>query len=55
VEATQYGTWWLLNVPKVPGAITPMARLEDGERAAREIIAFLLGVPADSFDVVVNS
>jgi hypothetical protein len=52
-EATHYGTWWLLSVPDVPGALTPMARLEDGEMAAREVIAIILNVPNDSFDVTV--
>jgi hypothetical protein len=48
------GNWWLVSVPEVPGAITPVGRLVDAERMAREVIARVLAVPRDSFDVMVK-
>jgi hypothetical protein len=54
-RACNRGNWWLLNVPEVPGAMTPMGTLIDAERIAREVISRVLGVPKDSFDVTIRT
>lgn len=53
VTATRTGDWWDLEVPEVPGATSRARRLDQAEGAAREAIAVLLDVPADSFGVEV--
>jgi hypothetical protein len=54
-RASERGNWWLVSVPQVPGAMTPVPRLIDAERMAREVIARVLNVPKDSFDVTIRT
>lgn len=54
VTATRSGDWWALEVPEVSGASSRARRLDQAEGAAREAIALLLDVPADSFGVEVE-
>ncbi|MDQ6900484.1 MAG: type II toxin-antitoxin system HicB family antitoxin, partial [Candidatus Dormibacteraeota bacterium] len=46
--------WWIVEVPEVDGAMTQAPRLDQVEEMAREVVALLLELPADSFDVVVR-
>lgn len=54
VTAQREGRLWALEVPEVPGALSMVRRLEQAEAHIREAIAFVLGVPEDSFEVVVE-
>jgi predicted RNase H-like HicB family nuclease len=54
VIATRAGEWWALEVPGVPGASSRARRLDQAEGAAREAIAVLLEIPADSFGIEVE-
>lgn len=54
VTATRTGEWWALEAPEVPGASSRARRLDQAEAAAREAIAVLLDVPADSFSVALE-
>jgi predicted RNase H-like HicB family nuclease len=54
VIATRTGEWWALEVSEVPGATSRARRLDQAEGAAREAIAVLLDVPADSFGVEIE-
>lgn len=54
VTATRTGEWWALEAPEVPGASSRARRLDQAEAAAREAIAVLLDVPADSFAVALE-
>jgi predicted RNase H-like HicB family nuclease len=47
------GDWWAITVPQVRGVYTQARRLSEAEGMAREAIALVKGVPADSFDVTV--
>jgi hypothetical protein len=51
VRAQRVGQNWELEVPGVPGALSMVRRLEQAQEHAREAIAFVLGVPVDSFEV----
>lgn len=51
VTAERDGRWWLVRVPEVPAAFTQARRLDQAEAMAREVIALLLDVPDDSFDL----
>ncbi len=51
---TRSDGWWAIEVPEVRGAFSQARRLEQVEEMAREVIALLLGVPEDSFDVTVT-
>ena len=55
VIATHAGDWWALEVPGVPGAFSQARRLDQAEDAAREAIALLLDVPADTVEVEVEA
>jgi hypothetical protein len=46
--------WWAVRVPEVPGAFGQARRLDDVERAARDVVALALDVPPDAFDVRVE-
>jgi len=54
VIATRTGDWWVLEAPEVPGASSRARRLDQAEGAAREAIALLLDVPAESVGVAVE-
>jgi predicted RNase H-like HicB family nuclease len=53
-RAIRYGRWWAIEVPQVPGVHSQARRLDQVEAMAREAIALLLDVAADSFDLVVE-
>ena len=51
--ATREGGWWVLEVEGVRGGYTQARRLDQAEAMVRDLIALLLDVPEDSFDVEV--
>ena len=51
VTAERDGRWWLVRVPEVPAAFTQARRPDQVEAMAREVIALLLDVPEDAFDL----
>lgn len=52
---SRVGRWWHIVVPQAgPLAMTQARRLAEAEYMARDLIAALLDVPADSFDVSVR-
>jgi predicted RNase H-like HicB family nuclease len=51
VRAQRTDGWWILGVPEVPGALSQVRTLSVAEEHVREAIAFVAGVPADSFEV----
>lgn len=52
--AERSGDWWAIEVPEVRGVRTQAKRLDRAEYMARDAIALMLDVPADSFDVEVH-
>lgn len=48
------GDWWAIDVPEAQGVHTQARRLEQVEAMARDAVALLRNVPADSFDVTVE-
>lgn len=46
------GDWWAVTVPEVRGVHTQARRLDQVPAMARDAIALLEDIPADSFDVV---
>jgi len=54
VSAVRSGRWWAIEVPELRGAFSQARRLDQVESMAREVIALMLEVPEDSFDVVVE-
>lgn len=54
VTARRARDWWALEVAEVPGASSRARRLDQAEGAAREAIAMLLDVPAESFGVEIE-
>ena len=52
--AVRSGRWWAIEVPDVPGVYSHVRRLDQVEALAREAIAVTLGIPEDSFDIVVD-
>jgi predicted RNase H-like HicB family nuclease len=55
VEARRVGGWWALEVPELPGVFSQVRRLDAAEEAAREAIALMLGVDADTVSVDVDA
>jgi hypothetical protein len=53
-RAQRDGKWWAISVAGLPGALTQVRRLDQAEAMAREVIALVLDVPEDSFDVSVT-
>lgn len=53
-KAVRSGKWWAISVDGVSGAHTQARRIDKIEALAREAVALVLGVPEDSFDVVVR-
>ena len=51
VDAERRDQWWTLTSPDAPGAVSQVRKLSQAEEHAREAIAFVLGVSADTFDV----
>jgi hypothetical protein len=54
VTAERGTRWWVLQCVEYPGAISEVARLDQAEASIREAIAFVAGVPEDSFEVHVQ-
>jgi predicted RNase H-like HicB family nuclease len=54
VTAVRSGRWWAIEVPELRGVHSQARRLDQVESMAREVIALMLEVPEDSFDVVVE-
>jgi predicted RNase H-like HicB family nuclease len=52
--AERDGTWWSIRVAELRGVFSQARRLDRVEYMARDAIALLLAVPADSFDVIVR-
>ena len=56
VKAARHGDWWALHANVPDAAVwTQCRRLDQAEGVARDAIAMALDVPADSFDVEVES
>ncbi|MEO6713448.1 MAG: hypothetical protein ABIM89_08485 [Mycobacteriales bacterium] len=55
VHAVRKDGWWMLTVPKVPGAVSQVHRLSDVDDYIRDAIAYVLDIPNDSFDIAVNA
>jgi predicted RNase H-like HicB family nuclease/predicted XRE-type DNA-binding protein len=53
VKAVRSEGWWGLTVPELPGVVSQVRSLTQAEAYVREAIAFVAGVPADSFAVKV--
>lgn len=51
--ARRDGKWWFIEVTEVDGAFTQVKRLDHAEAMAREVVALLLNVPEESFDITV--
>jgi len=54
VTAERDGKFWFLRVPELPGVFTQVRRLEQAPEMIRDVIALMLDVPADTFDVDVE-
>jgi len=54
VRAVRSGRWWAIDVPELPGVYSQARRLDQVESMAREVIALMLNVPEDSFDITVE-
>ncbi len=52
-RCTRVGEWWATSVPELRGVHTQARRLDQVEDMARDAIALMLEVPADSFDIEV--
>ena len=52
-RAQREGKWWAISIKGLPGALSQVRRLDQAEALAREVIALVLDVSEDSFDVVV--
>ncbi|MEO8252636.1 MAG: transcriptional regulator, partial [Chloroflexota bacterium] len=53
VRARRIGSWWALDVERVPGAHTQVRRIDQAEEMAREAIAGVLDIAPASFEVLV--
>lgn len=51
VSATREDGWWVIEVPQVRGAYSQTRRLDQVEDMARDVIATMLDVPEDAFDL----
>jgi predicted RNase H-like HicB family nuclease len=52
--AERDGSWWAIRVPELRGVYSQARRLADVEAMARDVIALVLDVVPDSFDVSVE-
>ena len=52
--AERDGSWWAIRVPELRGVYSQARRLADVEAMARDVIALVLDVAPDSFDVSVE-
>jgi DNA-directed RNA polymerase specialized sigma24 family protein len=51
VRAERSGNWWAIEAPEVDGAFSQAKRIDQIEDMAREVVALMLNVPEDSFDL----
>jgi hypothetical protein len=51
VEVRRGERWWVLSVPEIPAAHSQARHLREVDEVARDLIAVLLDIPADSFDL----
>jgi predicted RNase H-like HicB family nuclease len=54
VTAVRSGRWWAIEVPELRGVSSQARRLDQVKSMAREVIALMLNVPEDSFDITVE-
>ncbi len=54
VEVEHGERWWIVSIPEVPGAHTQARHLREVEAMAREVVALMLEIPEDSFDLHVE-
>jgi DNA-directed RNA polymerase specialized sigma24 family protein len=47
--------WWEITVPELDGRVTQAKRLDQVEGVVRSLVSLILEVPADSFEVVVQT
>lgn len=52
VEAVPEDGWYIVKVPEVDGALTQARNYTEIEVMARDVVALILDVPLDSFDLV---
>jgi predicted RNase H-like HicB family nuclease len=52
--ARRTGGWWAIEVPDVPGVFTQARRLDQVDAMVRDVIAAMLDVATDSFDISVD-
>jgi hypothetical protein len=55
VRASREGDWWFLEVEGVAGGYSQARRLDQVEATVRDLLATLLDVPPDSFEVDVEA
>lgn len=48
------GDWWAIDIPEIRGVHTQTRRLEQAAAMAKDAIALMLNVPADSFTVTIE-
>jgi hypothetical protein len=49
------GGWWEITVLEMDGRVTQAKRLDQVEEMVRSLVSLILEVPADSFEVAVQS
>ena len=54
VRAVRSGRWWAIDVPELRGVFSQARRLDQVAFMAREVIALMLHVSEDSFDITVE-
>lgn len=54
VRVTHGQQWWLIEVPEIPGAVSQARSLREVESMVRDLIAVMLEVPTDSFEINVH-
>lgn len=55
VLAIRSGRWWAIEVPELRGVHSQARRLDQVESMAREVIALMLEVSEDSFDLTIHT
>jgi predicted RNase H-like HicB family nuclease len=53
--AVKHDDWWMVTSTDAPGAVSQVRTLGQAQEHAREAIAFVLGIPEDSFDLTVEA
>ena len=55
VRVVRSGRWWAIEVPELRGVHSQARRLDQVEYMARDVIALMLNVPEDSFDLAIDT